>query len=120
VGKKISMDATAKELGISTRGVRRAISSGQLRAYKIGKLIRIDTDDIGAVLRMSTIIPSEWAKDTPPQFVRAHANRHARNAALEAGHPTCKAAVPSNDSPAAAPRRFAAAQRRNRTRGGTA
>ncbi len=99
MGKKVSLDAVAEELGISKRGVRRLISEGRLRAYKIGqKAIRIDTDDIAAVLK--PIVPSQWAKDTPPQFVRAHANRRAR-----------KAAVSSDNSPAAAPRRFAAAQR---------
>jgi excisionase family DNA binding protein len=50
MGKKISMAAAADELGISLRGIRRLISSGELRAIRIGRQsIRIDVDDIAAV-----------------------------------------------------------------------
>jgi excisionase family DNA binding protein len=82
VGKKLTLDAAADELGISKRGVRRLISTGELRAFKVGlKLIRIDADDIAAVLK--PIIPSQWALDTPPQFVRAHENRRAQKTARD-------------------------------------
>jgi excisionase family DNA binding protein len=68
-GKKISLRATGDELGISLRGVRRLISSGELRAYKVGKgAVRIDVDDIAAVLK--PIILGVDVAPTPPQFVR--------------------------------------------------
>jgi excisionase family DNA binding protein len=53
VGRKLSLDEAADELGISKRQVRRLISSGQLRAYRVGNcsIIRIDRDDLAAVLR---------------------------------------------------------------------
>lgn len=52
MGKKVTLDATAEDLGISVRGVRRLISSGELRAYRVGKhSVRIDVDDIAAVLK---------------------------------------------------------------------
>jgi excisionase family DNA binding protein len=53
VGQKISPNAAAEELGISLRQVRRLISSGELRAYRVGKcsIIRIDTDDLAALLK---------------------------------------------------------------------
>jgi excisionase family DNA binding protein len=93
MGKKLTLDAAASELGISKTGVRRLISSGELRAYKVGrKLVRIDADDIAKVLR--PIVPSQWVLDTPPQFVRAHENRRAGKAEVE---------VPSDDPPAQAP-----------------
>ena len=58
MGKIISLDATAEELGISKRVVRRLISTGQLRAYKVGKaIVRVDVDDIAAVLK--PIVPNQ-------------------------------------------------------------
>jgi excisionase family DNA binding protein len=57
MGKKISMDAAAKELGISKTGVRRLISRGELRAFRVGRAtIRVDTDDIAKVYRL--VVPS--------------------------------------------------------------
>jgi excisionase family DNA binding protein len=47
MGKMISLDAAADEIGASKRTVRRLISSGELRAYRIGKaVIRVDHDDL--------------------------------------------------------------------------
>lgn len=48
--KKISLDAAANELGVSKRSVRRLITSGQLKAVRIGNtsLIRIDRDDLAS------------------------------------------------------------------------
>jgi excisionase family DNA binding protein len=52
MGKKITLNATADELGISLRSVRRLITGGKLRAYKIGKhSVRVDVDDIDKVLK---------------------------------------------------------------------
>lgn len=53
MGQKISLDAAADELGVSKRSVRRLISGGELRAYRLGKssLIRIDRDDLEKVLQ---------------------------------------------------------------------
>jgi excisionase family DNA binding protein len=55
MGKKITLKQTCDELSLSLRGVRRLISSGELRAYKVGKsAVRIDTDDIAKVLKPVT------------------------------------------------------------------
>ncbi|ORA21350.1 excisionase family DNA-binding protein [Mycobacterium aquaticum] len=53
MGKKLSLDQAAEELGASKRTVRRMISSGKLRAYRVGdsSLVRIDRDDLAAVLQ---------------------------------------------------------------------
>ena len=57
MGQLISLDAVAEEIGISKRSVRRLVSTGELRAFKIGeRTVRVDTDDIAAVLR--PIIPN--------------------------------------------------------------
>jgi excisionase family DNA binding protein len=58
MGQKISLDAAAVELGASKRTVRRMITSGKLRAYRIGdsSLVRIDRDDLAKVLR--PVIPN--------------------------------------------------------------
>jgi excisionase family DNA binding protein len=58
MGQKITLDAAADELGISKRTVRRLISSGDLRAYLIGRnrLVRIDRDDLTDV--MHEVVPN--------------------------------------------------------------
>ncbi|ORB07400.1 hypothetical protein BST30_08000 [Mycobacterium mantenii] len=59
VGQKITLAAAADELGISKRSVRRLISNGELRAYKIGRsgqLVRIDRDDLATV--MCQVVPN--------------------------------------------------------------
>jgi excisionase family DNA binding protein len=58
MGQKITLAATAERLGISRDSVRRLISSGELRAYRIGSQysIRVDTDDLAAVLK--PIVPN--------------------------------------------------------------
>jgi excisionase family DNA binding protein len=59
MGKKITLNKAAEELEISLRTVRRLISSGQLKAVKIGngatnRAIRIDVDDLEAVCHAVT------------------------------------------------------------------
>lgn len=56
MGKKLTLDQTADELGTSLRTVRRLVSSGQLPAVRVGtsKLIRIDRDDLAKVLKPVT------------------------------------------------------------------
>jgi excisionase family DNA binding protein len=55
---KITIDAAADELGVSKRSVRRMITSGQLRAYRIGTStsIRIDRRDLANV--MHPVVPN--------------------------------------------------------------
>lgn len=59
MGKKITLDQGAEDLGVSKRTIRRLISSGELRAYRIGRLrnlIRIDSDDVAELL--NPVIPN--------------------------------------------------------------
>jgi excisionase family DNA binding protein len=61
MGKKISLFKTADELGVSVRTVRRLISRGELRAYRIGTdIVRIDSDDIESVLKPVTPTGKDW------------------------------------------------------------
>ena len=47
----VSVEETAERYGISPQNVRRMISDGRLRAYRVGKkLIRIDLAEADAVL----------------------------------------------------------------------
>jgi excisionase family DNA binding protein len=52
MGQKITIAATAERLGISKDSVKRLISTGELRAYRIGSQysVRVDTDDADAIL----------------------------------------------------------------------
>jgi excisionase family DNA binding protein len=58
MGQKITLAETAERLGVSKDSVRRLISSGELRAYRIGnqQSVRVDTDDLAAVLK--PIVPN--------------------------------------------------------------
>jgi excisionase family DNA binding protein len=52
VGKKISMAQVADEAGVCVRTIRRYIASGDLKAFRLGpRAIRIDSDDLAALLR---------------------------------------------------------------------
>lgn len=46
-----NVQEAAKRLTVSVPTVRRLINGGQLRAYKVGALLRIDEGDIEAYLR---------------------------------------------------------------------
>ncbi len=56
MGKKLSLDQSAEEVGVSKRHIRRLISSGELRAYRVGKstVIRVDSDDLAAIFKPIT------------------------------------------------------------------
>ena len=52
VGRLITLNDAAERLAISKRGVRRLISSGQLKAYRINaRVIRVDSADLTSVLQ---------------------------------------------------------------------
>lgn len=53
MGRKITVQAAADELGISLRGIRRLISTGELRAFHVGSTVsvRVDADDVAALLK---------------------------------------------------------------------
>lgn len=56
MGKKLTLDQAADELGTSLRTVRRLVSSGQLPAVKVGnsRLVRVDRDDLDKLLKPVT------------------------------------------------------------------
>jgi excisionase family DNA binding protein len=57
VGQKVTIDDTMRELNLSKRSVRRLISDGELRAYKLRGAVRIDRDDIERMLRANQVVP---------------------------------------------------------------
>ena len=57
VGKLITLDDAAERLAISKRGVRRLVSSGKLKAYRINaRVIRVDSADLASVLQ--AVVPT--------------------------------------------------------------
>lgn len=51
MGQKISVSDAAIKTGVCSKTLRRYIAEGLLPAYRIGpKLIRVDTDDLPALL----------------------------------------------------------------------
>lgn len=47
-----SISQAADQLGISEKGVRRAIGRGDLAAHRIGRLLRIADEDLAAFVAM--------------------------------------------------------------------
>jgi excisionase family DNA binding protein len=53
----LTLDQVADELQMSKRAVRRLVSQGTLKAYRIGQnVIRVDFDDLPTVLK--PVVPS--------------------------------------------------------------
>ena len=51
MGKKITIQEVADTFGVSTRTVRRYISSSRLTAYRVGpRMIRLDADQVAEQL----------------------------------------------------------------------
>lgn len=57
---RISLQKAADEIGVSTRTVRRYITDGRLRAYRIGpRLIKVDGESVRELLSGRPI--GNWA-----------------------------------------------------------
>lgn len=52
----VSLTVAAETLGISTKTVRRRIADGTVRGYRVGRLIRLDLDEVREAL--AVVIPS--------------------------------------------------------------
>lgn len=47
----VSLSTAAESLGVSVKTLRRRISDGTVRGYRVGRLIRVDLDELrGALL----------------------------------------------------------------------
>lgn len=55
----LSTREAAGELGITTRTLYRLIDSGQVPAYKFGRVIRLKADEVDAFVERSRIAPGE-------------------------------------------------------------
>ncbi len=47
----VSLDVAAARLDISPRTLRRRIADGTMPAYRVGRLIKINPDDLGQAVR---------------------------------------------------------------------
>lgn len=47
----ISLEAAAARLDISPRTLRRRIADGTLPAYRIGRLVKVNPDDLGRLMQ---------------------------------------------------------------------
>jgi excisionase family DNA binding protein len=58
MGKKITLDDAADQLGVSKRTVRRLISNGDLRGWRLGRtrVVRVDADEVSKALQ--PIVPN--------------------------------------------------------------
>ena len=55
----LSTREAAGELGITTRTLYRLIDSGQVPAYKFGRVIRLKAEEVDAFVERSRIAPGE-------------------------------------------------------------
>jgi excisionase family DNA binding protein len=79
MGKMVNIDAAADQLGISKRSVRRLISSGELTAYRIGKMVatvRIDSDDLDKLLK--PVVPNGTSLVPKPTAPKPRVRRRTR------------------------------------------
>ncbi len=56
----------AEYLGVVVRTVYRLIDTGEIRAYKVGRVIRMKRDDVDAFLNARQIQPGELGHLYPP------------------------------------------------------
>lgn len=49
-GRLVSLTEAARDLSVSVKTIRRRIADGTVRAYRVGRLIRIDADELRAAL----------------------------------------------------------------------
>lgn len=55
----LSTREAAGELGITTRTLYRLIDSGQIPAYKFGRVIRLKAEEVDAFIERSRIAPGD-------------------------------------------------------------
>ncbi len=55
----LSTKEAARRLGITTRTLYRLIDDGQLTAYKMGRVIRVQANDVDAFIEDARIAPGE-------------------------------------------------------------
>ncbi|MBC7228695.1 MAG: helix-turn-helix domain-containing protein [Thermoflexales bacterium] len=53
----LSSTEVARRLGVSRRTVRRWVAAGLLRAYRVGGVLRVHPDDLGAFLARAQVVP---------------------------------------------------------------
>lgn len=57
-GRLVSLATAADDLSVSVKTIRRRIADGSVRAYRIGRLIRIDLDEA----RTNLLVPVSNAR----------------------------------------------------------
>ncbi|MDR7381272.1 excisionase family DNA-binding protein [Promicromonospora iranensis] len=57
-GQLVSLATAADDLSVSVKTIRRRIADGSVRAYRIGRLIRIDLDET----RTALLVPMSNAR----------------------------------------------------------
>jgi excisionase family DNA binding protein len=62
----IGVPALAKELGVTMRTLYKIVDSGDVPAYKFGRVIRIKRADVEAFLESSKVRPGELRHLYPP------------------------------------------------------
>ena len=55
----LSTREAARQLGITTRTLYRLIDSGQVPAYKFGRVIRLQEDEVDAFIDQARIAPGD-------------------------------------------------------------
>ena len=55
-GRLVDLAAAAEELSVSVKTVRRRIADGTVTGYRVGRLIRVDLDELRE--RLAVVIPT--------------------------------------------------------------
>ena len=59
-------------LGVTLRTLYRFIDEGQLPAYKMGRVIRLQAHEVDAFIKRARIVPGHWSTSTPTPGRRGH------------------------------------------------
>lgn len=49
-GRLVSLDVAAEALSVSVKTLRRRIADGSVRGYRVGRLVRVDLDEVREAL----------------------------------------------------------------------
>lgn len=56
-GRLVALDVAAEALSVSVKTLRRRIADGSVRGYRVGRLVRVDLDEVrdALVVEISTV-----------------------------------------------------------------
>ncbi len=77
----VSIAQLSDILGVEHKTIRRLIARGELRAVRVGRVLRVDLDDALATLAYEPTSPKAYERQPRPRPITGEFSRRAREAA---------------------------------------